>query len=105
MFLCGAEAVSVEKRTSHYSNHPLRKRVLQMKEMAHQQCQTQKLTSKLEQTLLGNINMDAGGGGARPLLCFYHNSPFRGNNPSVCFPRYGNTEATCLKFTLMQLHV
>lgn len=38
MFLCGAEAVSlILQRTSHYSNHPLRKRVLQMKEMTHQQ--------------------------------------------------------------------
>lgn len=42
----------------------------------------------LEQTLLGNINMGADGGGARPLLCFFYNSPFIGNNPSVCFPRY-----------------
>lgn len=30
------------------------------------ECQTQKLTSMLEQTLLGNLNMDADGG-ARPL--------------------------------------
>lgn len=59
----------------------------------------------LEQTLLGNINMDVDGGGARPLICFYHNSPFKGSNPSVCLPRYRKTEAMCLKFTLMQLHV
>lgn len=70
------------------------------------ECQTQRLTSMLEQTLLGNLNMDADGGGARPVLCFYHNRPFIGNNPSVCFPKYiFRTQATCLKFTLMQLHV
>lgn len=33
-----SEAVSVIlQRTGHYTNHPLRKRVLQMKEMSHQQ--------------------------------------------------------------------
>lgn len=43
----------------------------------------------------------------RGLACFYHNRPFIGNNPSVCFPRYifRNTKAMCLKFTLMQPHV
>lgn len=71
-----------------------------MKELSHQQCHT----SLPEQTLLGNVKMDADGGGTRPasimmdhlketILLFASQGTFLG------------AQDTCLKFTLMHLHV
>lgn len=74
------------QRTSHYCSFegdaPSDERTVSPAER-----QTQRLTSLPEQTLLGNVKMDADGGGAA--ACFFHNRPFMGNNrcllPKVCF--------------------
>lgn len=90
------------QRTSHYCSFegdaPSDERTVSPAE-----CQTQRLTSLPEQTLLGNVKMDADGGGAAAR--FYHDRPFMGNNRSVCFPRcvFKKRELMCLSLTRLHM--